>query len=263
MPAWASAADPASVHVRGSTIFLPAMQAIAERYMAEHAGARIVVQGGGSWWGAKTVLDRTAALGMISGEGLPPELEELAEDDNVALQRIPLGRFAVSPIVHPSNPLANLTVAQLRAIYAGRIANWKDVGGPNQPIHIIASEDAMAGIFQVWTARIMGGAAVSPKAVTVAASKIDDSVAADPLAIGYTAQARRRGTVKALKVGGVEPTPATIADGSYEVTGDVALSYIEPLPPAARSFLDYCKGEAGHQEMVRIQAVPLSMEGAR
>ena len=252
-----------SVHVRGSTIFLPAMQALAERYMAEHAGSRIVVQGGGSWWGIKTVLDGTAALGMVSGEGLPPELAELAEDDALTLHRIPLGRFAVSPIVHPGNPVADLSVAQLRDIYTGRIGNWKDVGGPNQPIHIIASEDAMAGIFQVWAARIMGpGAVVSPKAATVPSSRIDEMVAKNPWAIGYSTQDRRRSGVKPLKVGGAEPGAASIADGRYAVTGDVALAYLEPLSPAAKAFLDYCRGAAGEAEMARIHAVPLSQAGA-
>jgi phosphate transport system substrate-binding protein len=259
-PSLAPAADMPSVHVRGSTIFLPAMQALAERYMTEHEGSRVVVLGGGSWWGVKTVLDGTASLGMISGEGLPPELAELAQDDNITLHRWPLGRFAVSPIVHPGNPVTNLSLAQLHDIYTGRIANWKDVGGPNQPIHIIASEDAMAGVFQVWSAKVMGNGVVSPKAITVPASQIDDHVARDPLAIGYTAQSRQRGTVKALTIGGVAPSRDSITDGRYPVTGDVAMAYREPLAPAAKAFLDYCRGEAGRAEMIRIQAIPLSKE---
>ena len=260
-PFLALAADAPSVHVRGSTTFLPAMQALAERYMAEHAGSRVIVLGGGSWWGVKTVLDGTASLGMVSGEGLPPELAELAQDDNITLHHVPLGRFAVSPIVHPSNPVGDLSLAQLHDIYTGRIANWKDVGGPNQPIHIIASEDAMAGIFQVWATQVMGSGVVSPKALTVPASQIDDHVAHDPLAIGYTAQARQRSTVKALTIAGVEPHKATIADGRYPITGDVALAYLEPLSPSAKAFLDYCRGEAGREEIARIHAFPLSNEG--
>ncbi len=262
-PFLAPAADAPSVHVRGSTTFLPAMQALAERYMTEHEGSRIVVQGGGSWWGVKTVLDRTASLGMVSGEGLPPELAELAQDENLTLQRVPLGRFAVSPIVHPSNPVKDLSLAQLHDIYTGRIANWKAVGGRDQPIHIIASEDAMAGIFQVWETKVMNGGVVSPKARTVPASQIDDHVAQDPLAIGYTSQARQRGTVKALTIGGAEPRQETIADGRYPVTGDVALAWLDPLPPASKAFLDYCRGTAGRAEMLRIQAVPLLKEEAQ
>jgi phosphate transport system substrate-binding protein len=246
-----------SVQVRGSTIFLPAMQMLAERYMAEHQGSRIVVLGGGSWLGLKSVLDKSAALGMVSGEGFPDDLAELAEDENLSLRRIPITRYAVVPIVHPGNAVANLSLAQLRDIYSGRIANWKEVGGANQPIHVIASEDAMAGIFQVWTAKVMGGITpVTPAARTVAATQISDMVAHDPLAIGYNALGRLTGTaVKPLKVGGAEAREETIADGRYGITGDMALAYLEPLSGPTKAFLDYCLGEAGREEARRIHGV--------
>lgn len=243
-----------SVHVRGSTIFLPAMQVLAEHYMAEHPGSRVVVLGGGTWWGVKTILDRSASIGMVSGDSVPDELSEVAEDENLTLRRIPLARFAVVPIVHPSNPIANLSVAQLHDIYAGRIVNWKEVGGSDRPIHIVASEDAMAGIFQVWVSRIMGGGVVTPSAKTVPASQIDGAVSRDPLAIGYTALGRLGASVKPLSVGGVAAGPDTIADGRYVVVGDLSLAYVEPLSPSAKDFLDYCLGEAGRAETGRVHA---------
>lgn len=243
-----------SVHVRGSTIFLPAMQMLAERYMAEHPGSRIVVLGGGTWWGVKTVLDRSAGIGMVSGETIPDELTELAEDEGLILHRAPVARFAVVPIVHPSNPIADLTPAQLHDIYVGRIANWKEVGGPDRPIHVVASEDAMAGIFQVWASRIMGGTVVTAAARTVQASQIDAAVARDPAAIGYQALGRLVTSVKALKVAGIAARLDAIADGTYPVVGDLSLAYIDPLPAPAKEFLDYCLGEAGRAESVRLGA---------
>ena len=248
------AAPSRSVQVRGSTIFLPAMQMLAERYMAEHAGSRVVVLGGGSWLGIKSVLDKSASLGVISGEGLPDDLAELVEDENLSLRRTPIARYGVVPIVHPGNPVADLSVAQLRDIYAGRIKSWKEVGGPAQPIHIIASADAMAGIFQVWNAKVMGGTTpVTPSAGTVSASQIGDAVARDPLAIGYTALGRLTGSVKALKVGGAEAREDSIADGRYGLTGDVSLAYLEPLSGPAKAFLDYCLGAAGREETQRVR----------
>lgn len=248
------AAQSRSVQVRGSTIFLPAMQMLAERYMAEHAGSRVVVLGGGSWLGIKSVLDKSAALGVVSGEGLPDDLAELVEDENLSLRRAPIARYGVVPIVHPGNPIADLSLAQLRDIYAGRITSWKEVGGPAQPIHIIASADAMAGIFQVWNAKVMGGTTpVTPSASTVSASQIGEAVAHDPLAIGYTALGRLTGSVKALKVGGAEAREDSIADGRYGVTGDVALAYLDPLSGPTKAFLDYCLGEAGREETRRVR----------
>lgn len=245
-----------SVQVRGSTIFLPSMQMLAERYMAEHAGSRVVVLGGGSWLGIKSVLDKSASLGVVSGEGLPDDLAELMEDENLPLRRVAIARYGVVPIVHPGNPVTDLSIAQLRDIYAGRIRNWKDIGGPAQPIHVVASADAMAGIFQVWNAKVMAGnTPVTPSASTVLASQIGDAVARDPLAIGYTALGRLTGSVKALKVGGTEAREESIADGRYSVTGDLALAYLDPLSGPAKAFLDYCLGAAGREETRRVRGV--------
>ncbi len=255
-PGLADQAAPArSVQVRGTTIFLPAMQILAERYMADHAGSRIVVLGGGSWLGVKSVLDKSASLGMVSGDFLPDDLSELAEDENMPLRRAPIARYAVVPVVHPANPVADLSLVQLRDIYAGRIVNWKDLGGPNQPIHVVASEDAMAGTFQVWNAKVMGGPReVTPDARAVAPGQVSETVAHDPLAIGYMALVRLTGVVKPLKVGGVEAREETIGDGRYGITGDIALAYVEPLSAPARAFLDYCLGEAGRAEAGRVRA---------
>jgi phosphate transport system substrate-binding protein len=192
---------------------------------------------------------------MVSGEAVPEDLAELAEDENLPLRRVPIARYAVVPIVHPGNPVADLTLAQLRDIYSGRIANWKEVGGPAQPIHVVASEDAMAGIFQVWNVKVMSGTkAVTPSALTVSAAQIGEAVARDPWAIGYTALARLTGAVKPLKVGGAEAREETIADGRYPVTGDVALAYLEPMSDSTKAFLDYCLGAAGREESRRIRA---------
>lgn len=256
-PALADATVPSrSVQVRGTTLFLPAMQFLAEHYMAEHEGSRIVVLGGTSWLGVKSVLDRSAALGMVSSEALPDDLAELTEDENLPLHRVPLARYAVVPIVNPGNPVTDLSLAQLRDIYAGRIANWKQVGGPAQPIHVVSGEDAVAGTYQVWRSKVMGGArGITPLVRPASPPLIPAVVAQDPLAIGYISLSRLTGTVKALKVGGVEAREETIADGRYVVTGDVSLVYLEPLSEAAKAFLDYCVGEAGRIESARVRAV--------
>jgi len=112
----------------------------------------------------------------------------------------------------------------------------------------------MAGIFQVWTSKVMGGAVVTPSARTVAATQIDAAVARDPQAIGYTALARLAVSVKPLKVGGLAARQDVIADGRYPVVGDLSLAYVEPLSAAAKDFLDYCRGDAGRAEADRIGA---------
>jgi len=252
----AGAGDSRSVPVRGSSIFLPVMQRLAESYMAEHPGSRVVVAGGGSWWGFKTVIDGTASLGMISGETMPEELDEQARELDKPLQRRSFARFAVVPMVQSGNPVTGLTLAQLHDIYVGRIANWREVGGPNAPIHVVAAEDAGAGIFQVWAGKVLGeGAVTTPAARSVTAAEMRGVVARDPLAIGYEALGRVGAGVKALKLDGVEAGKDGLADGSWPVSGVIGLVYAEPLDPSAKAFLDYCLGEAGKAEAGTIHAV--------
>jgi phosphate transport system substrate-binding protein len=239
-----------SLQVRGSSIFLPVMQRLAERYMAATPGSRIMVGGGGSWWGFKTVFDGTSDLGMVSSETIPEDLEEESRESGKALRRHPFAQFAVVPMVHPGNPVTALSLKQLHDIYIGRITNWKELGGPSAPIHVVAAEDVGSGIFQVWASKVLGeGVVATPAAHEVAAAEMRGAVAKDPLAIGYEALGRLGSSVKALKIDGVEAKEDSLADGRWPVTGVVALVYFEPLSAKDKAFLDYCLGEAGRAEV--------------
>lgn len=50
-------------------------------------------------------------------------------------------------IVHPSNPLRNLTIEQIRNIYTGKIKNWEELGGPDSPI-VVISRDTNSGTYE-------------------------------------------------------------------------------------------------------------------
>jgi phosphate transport system substrate-binding protein len=251
-PAFADTPPP-SVQVRGSSIFLPVMQLLAERYMAEHAGTRIVVGGGGSWWGFKTVFDGTASLGMVSGDTVPEDLDEQGREQQKSLSRRTFGRFAVVPVVHPGNTLTSLSHWQLHEIFVGHITNWKEVGGPNAPIHVVAAEDVGSGIFQVWTNKVLGeGVVITPSAREVAAAEMRNAVSHDPLSIGYEALGRLTANVKALKVDGVQAGEDSLADGRWPVSGAIALVYAEPLSGPAKSFLDFCLGDVGKAQIATI-----------
>ena len=67
------------------------------------------------------------------------------------------------------------------------------------------------------------------------------SVAGNPDAIGYASLASVKDTVKALNVGGVTPSEATVKDGSYLVQRPFVLVTVEgkALSAAAQSFFDY------------------------
>jgi len=67
------------------------------------------------------------------------------------------------------------------------------------------------------------------------------AVSQNPDAIGYASLASVKDTVKALNVGGVTPSEATVKDGSYLVQRPFVLVTVEgkDLSPAAQAFFDY------------------------
>jgi phosphate transport system substrate-binding protein len=87
-------------------------------------------------------------------------------------------------IVHPSNPVRRLTWEQLRDIHTGKIASWKDVGGPDQPIAVVtdAAASATRGLIRQV---VLGGADYAPAARAVAAvAEVNEEVSRNPAAVG-------------------------------------------------------------------------------
>jgi phosphate transport system substrate-binding protein len=115
----------------GSTTVGPIGKAFAEYYMKQNPGVNVTVSESGSGNGAKSIINKTAQIGMMSRFMKVGEFKAAAENGVmpvvhvVALDGLPI-------LVHPSNPVKDLTVEQVRNIYAGKIKNWREVGGPNQ-----------------------------------------------------------------------------------------------------------------------------------
>src|SRR4030066_255725 len=110
--------------IAGSTSVQPFAEKLAEVYMHRHPGVRIDVQGGGSSAGIYAATQGAADLGASS--------RELVEAEK-ALHEIPIAWDGIAVIVHPSNPLNNLNMSELRQIFQGTLNNWRDLGYISQP----------------------------------------------------------------------------------------------------------------------------------
>lgn len=133
----------------------------------------------------------------------------------------------IAVIVNPQNPVAQLSIPQLRAIYTGRITNWKDVGGNDAPIELYG-RDRNSGTFEMFTEKVMGRDAISNVPSTIAADhQIDDSglivdsVMRAPNAIGYVSSPMIR-QAKALSISdghgpAFPPTELAIVTEDYPI----------------------------------------------
>jgi len=161
-------ASAGNIVIKGSTTVLPIAQKVAEAYMKQNPDIKISISGGGSGNGIKALIDGSTDIGDSS---------RFIKDKEVKLA-VEKGRYPVPfavaydcivPVVHPSNSVVNLTMAQLKAIYKGEVKNWKDVGGPDRPI-VVISRDTSSGTYEVWEGKIMHKERVFPGALLQASN---------------------------------------------------------------------------------------------
>lgn len=173
-----------ALQLSGSTTLLASIQRAAEAYMRTHA-ARIVVNGGvGTARGYKALLDGATDVAMASGAA-PDELAAGAAARGLSFRETVVARDAILALLHPSNPVEVLTLAELRAIYTGRIANWRALGGPDAAIEVLVGPPT-GGVTSSWRASIVGDdATFTPRARVLGAGERAARLAAHPAAIGY------------------------------------------------------------------------------
>ena len=217
--------------VAGSTSVQPIAELLADRYMAQHPGSHVEVQGGGSSAGIRAALSGAAEVGM-SSRNLKP--------DETGLKTFLMARDAIALIVHPSNPVRSLTKEQVRGIFSGRVKRWEEVGGRAGSITFITREEG-SGTRGAFEELVMGKETeIAPDGIvqdsTGAARAI---VAGDPDAIAYISLGMVTPEVVAIALEGVQPTPESAADGSYPLTRPFLLLTKGEPSPRAQAYLDF------------------------
>lgn len=148
-----------------------------------------------------------------------PSDEQLAyaEENGVELEMVPIGSDAFVFIVNSSNPVSDITIDQIKGIYSGKITNWSELGGKNIPIAAMRRNKNSGS--QTALEKLMGDTPIVPDYTVLTGSPIGFSYRY------YVTGMLAEGGVKILKINGVEPSPETIADGSYPVSGNIYAIY--------------------------------------
>jgi phosphate transport system substrate-binding protein len=203
--------------IKGSTTVLPIAQAAAEAFMKKNPGVNISISGGGSGDGIKALIDKSTDIADSSRE-MKPEEVSLAKSKGVNPVANKVAIDAIVPIVHPSNPVSNLTIEQLSLIYQGKIRNWKEVGGENRQI-IVVSRDTSSGTYESWEQKVLHGAKVTPRAQLQASNgAIVQVVAKNKFAIGYIGLGYVNQTVKPVTVNGIRGNEESTLNGTYPIS---------------------------------------------
>ena len=156
-----------------------------------------------------------------------------------------MARDGIAIVVNPGNAVEDLTVEQVAAIARGEFASWSELGGADEAIAFIGREagSGTRSAFEELTGT--EDACVYSQELTTTGAVIA-AVSSTPGAIGYASLSSVGGTVKALKIGGVACSEATVLDGTYAIQrpfvfatpGDGARS------EAAQAFYDFASDPA-------------------
>ena len=222
-----------TVSTDGSTSMEKVIGALGESFMAANGGVTVNYNPTGSGSGITAVQEGTCDIGLSS--------RALKDEEKAAgLKETVLAYDGIAIIVHPDNPVSDLTLEQIAKLYTGEITNWKDVGGNDAEVVLIGRE-AASGTRDGFESITGTKDACQYRQELTSTGDVITAVSQNPDAIGYASLASVKDTVKALNVGGVTPSEATVKDGSYKVQRPFVLVTMEgkELSAAAQAFFDY------------------------
>lgn len=248
-----AAAQTGRLLLTGSTTMAPLMVEVAKRFQRLHPGVQIEVRMGGSGRGIGDARAGKADIGMVS-RALGAE-----EGD---LHGISIARDGVAVIVHKDNPVSVLSDRQLLDIYSGKIANWRQVGGGDTPLHALAgppegaSSELISQYLRLPYEQIKAQGRIGPNAERSAA------VAADPQAIiwislGAAEREVRAGIpIKLLAVDGVAASSRNVRNGNYPMSRPLILVTRGTPTGVARAFIEFCVSSQATDMVVAFDFVP-------
>ncbi len=208
--------DPNTIVLDGSTTVGPIAKAFAEYYMQNHPGVTITVSESGSGNGAKSLINGTCDIANMSRFMKIEEFKAAVDAGRMPVAHV-VAMDGIAVIVHPSNPIKELTVEKIREIYMGNITNWKELGGPNKKI-VVVSRDTNSGTYETFESLVMNKQKMAPSVEYVGSNgAVRQRIQSTDAAIGYVGLGFVDNTVKALTVNGVVPTVQTIASGRYPI----------------------------------------------
>lgn len=251
----ALAADQATLRWVGCGISKKAfMKELAEAY-EKKTGVKIELQGGGATRGIREVAANTADMGGACRY----KIGEASEETSAVLE--PVAWDALVVIVHPDNPVDNINFDQIRGIYLGKITNWKELGGNDAPIRVLARKGKISGVGRALRKLVFANydQDFKPTEFMKSSGPLEKGVEKDVNAVGITgiSSARKR-KVKNLKLDGKEPSYDNIRNGDYGLYRPlyIAMNRGGPNYKEVEKFIKYAHSREGRDIIRANGTVP-------
>ena len=198
-----------TLRIAGGTAHIPTMKAVAKEIEKSNPRIEVAIAGGGSGVGIKKVGEGLVDIGN-AGRAVTDK-----EKSRYGLVPFKWAIDAIAVAVNPSNPVSNLEREKVIDIFAGRIKNWKEVGGKDAPIDIY-TRDSASGTRKVFWKKMLSKGEITPSANFVNSNgAMKRAIANDPNAIGFVSAGFLDDSVKGISVDGIYPDKKHILSGEY------------------------------------------------
>ena len=242
----------------------------AEHYQTDHPEARISVTGGGSGTGISALISNTVDIANASRAIKEEEIEQALQNGVEPVEQV-VARDAIAVIVHPQNPIQQLTLQQVSDIYTRRVHNWKELGGEDRPIVLLSREtNSGTHVYFLESVIRLGNeedkTLFSPETLLLPSSEgIIAEVRENPNAIGYDGLGYITPEVKvialAAKPGGeyILPSIETVNSNQYPIARDLYM-YTNGQPAGfVKTYLDWILSPDGQAIVKELGFVPVQL----
>lgn len=266
------AADGKTLQIKGSDTMVNLGQAWAEEYMNQHPETSISVTGGGSGTGIAALINRTTNIAQSSRDMKPEEKEEVLKATGKEVKEFKVGLDALAVIVNPANAVSELSLEQLSDIFTGKISNWKEAGGADEPF-LILSRERNSGTHLYFLEHVLRkGNAKGPEEFATAALMMPSSqaivqeVARSRSAIGYVGLGYVTKGLKSVAVKKDSGSPAVLPgvkaaqDKSYPISRYLYIYTAGEPEGDLKSFVDFAMSPDGQKIVGDMDFVPLLKE---
>ena len=239
-----------TVSTDGSTSMEKVIGSLAEAFMEANDGVEVTYNATGSGTGITAVGEGRCDIGLASRS---------LKDSETGLTATVVALDGIAIVVNTENAVEDLTLEQIAGIFTGTITNWSEVGGADGQIVCIGRE-AGSGTRDGFESITGTSESCVYRQELTSTGDVIATVSSNPNAIGYASLSAVNDTVKAVTVGGVAPSEATVLDGSYAIQRPFHLITREgePLSEAAQAFFDYATSAAANDIIAAAVAVPVA-----
>jgi phosphate transport system substrate-binding protein len=261
----------AYIENKGSDTIVNLALAWAESYQAAHPDVRISVTGGGSGTGIASLINGTVDLANASRQ-IKEEEYANAEANGIEPVEHIIARDAIAVIVHPENPVSQLTLKQISDIYSGKIGNWSEVGGEDRPIVRLSREtNSGTHVYFLETVLRLGNSEdrtlFSMDTLLLPSSEgIIAEVRQNPNAIGYDGLGYVPHDLKVIAIAAEEgeayvlPSIPTVNDKSYPIARDLYMYTNGEPTGVVKQYLDWILGAEAQEIVAELGFVPAIAE---